>query len=1106
MKTKEIFDLKHHLQNCISSNIPLVLFIGTGIQELSKEIIDFPWSCVVTTQAYSDLAVKFRKENVREVEELDSIAALENRITLSRRNLKFVHLFNTDEPILRKRNKTAAEMLKLIAGLVRSSFGSLMIIGYELNNKNELSPERLAEILDDVRKKSVFMFATPFWTDENLQDAVNSDTLVYFEKSLEEFLEKNNTTEEYDEDDIAFYGSDNIIFINNKPVSINSTQLFATQSFAHLLSSSEVDGIKVPEELKKEYFSKFLSESVSMPMWFGYEYNFNLQRKFEKKLNDCIEYALKNVNDRESQGLFVLSGQTGSSKSIALAHLAFNIYHKKIYPVIFIFDKNISFKYGEGNFNALEKLIYLLENKGAKTVLIIWDNSAAYTDPIPGALHLLQGLRRRGRQCVLLCSAYMVNRTLSNNSGNKGIRIEEIETEINLSEEETNQLRQKVLQFGTIEASKYDIWVKNEKTQNLLTLLYRLFTETLGHPLADGVKNEVYQTADTLLNLLNNHIDDLPTNINSMAFYLKNAGFTIQDISKSEDTNSSKEIKEFLLLIAVSSQFGVEMPLQFVLSIAGLNKMENYFLYTIKILQMIPFLRLPERSEDNRSFYGQSILFRTPIEASLYLEKSITAEDEINLVVKMIDALQDEHRYMEARSLELLIRTIGPNSPLLKNWTKIGKLREYQPYYYRIIDALSRMRVTRKIIIPRLMCQEVSWIREVLGKKSNNSASNCIKNLSEAISIAESALHKINPGPLSSEEQTTKNNLIVERATSAWQIYQIKKEENNGIQELSYDYDNHKKALESVIRNIPDNGYAYNALLKLFIGMYETSSSYEYSVNELSNILSILESNEYIMGDVLYNEEFIRHKKDILQFVSNESVNKYINKLIEERRPSGLYLWAKRRLMTENINLDEPVPIEKHTILKEITEHFTKYIDMVKAHGGCLFMLLRLKWQLFNCSPIFEKEKQLTRMSRQQWEELAEICRGSTPSQGSIAHLLYIFALVEAQIGNYNGSLAIQEKLQSTQWLPPRSTYVWHILCESNGKPRLFCGRIEKQDTTLKIADVREANNSNMRISKKIFARNIYSLQINEPVGTYDDIEIGLNFKGFQAFRKVGGN
>lgn len=45
-----------------------------------------------------------------------------------------------------------------------------------------------------------------------------------------------------------------------------------------------------------------------------------------------------------------------------------------------------------------------------------------------------------------------------------------------------------------------------------------------------------------------------------------------------------------------------------------------------------------------------------------------------------------------------------------------------------------------------------------------------------------------------------------------------------------------------------------------------------------------------------------------------------------------------------------------------------------------------------------------------------------------------------------------------------------------------------------------------MRISKKIFARNIYSLQINEPVGTYDDIEIGLNFKGFQAFRKVGGN
>lgn len=1105
MSTEE-FCLAQHLQGCISANVPLVLFIGTEVREISKEIIDFPWSCVVTTQAYSDLAVLFREEGIREVEELDNLAALENRRALSRRNLRFIHLFNTNETVPGKRNRRAKDILKIIAELVRSSFGSLIIIGYNFKDKKELPSDYLADILYNARRNSVFMFSTPSWAeDENLQDIVNSGILFPFENSLEDHLKKIGLVEENEEDELNFGENDNILFIENKPVSIDKTQLFATQSFATLLSSAEMNAIEVPVELQREYFSKFLTESVSRPMWFGYKYNFNLQRTFEKELNDRVENALKNVDDRESQGLFVVSGQTGSSKSIALAHLAFNIYHKKKYPVIFIFDKNISFKEGEGNFNALEKLVHLLENKGARTVLIIWDNSAAYTDPIPGAQRLLRGLRRRGRQCVLICSAYMVINTMSEEFKNKGIRIERINTEINLSEKETRQLRQNVLQFGSIDASQYDTWVRSEENQNLLTLLYSLFTETLGNPLADGVGTEVSQTADTFLNFLSNHNGEFPKSINSMAYHLRNAGLAVHKNSYWEENLRSREFKEFFQIIAVASQFGIEMPLQFALSVSGLGKLENGFLYTIRMLQMVPSLRLPERSEDSRSNYGQSILFRTPLEARLYLERGVTAEDEINLVVKLIDTLHDEHRYMEAIVLELLIRTMGPNSPLRKKEIQIERIYKYQPYYDRIIDALSRMRTERKVIIPRLMCQEVSWIREVFGKYSNISDSERIKKLNEAIDIAERALNKIKPGILSGEEQITQNNLIVEKATSVWQIYQLERKGNDRLQELPYNYDQYRNALENIIYSMPDNGYAYNALMKLFIGMYETLNNTEYTINELSNILSMLDSHENIMGDIAYEEEFIRHKKDILQFVSNDDVEIYLLKLIENQRPSGLYLWAKRRLMTEDINLDERVPTEKHVVLKEIASFFTRYMGMVKAHGGCLFLLLRLKWQLFNGSPIFEKEKQVTRMSRQQWQELAEICRGGTYSHGSVAHLLYISALVEAQVGNYRGSLVKQEELQRTTWLPPRSTYVWHILCEEDGSPRLFSGRIEKRETALRIINVRETGNNSMRIDKKIFS-NIHSLHVLEPIGTFNDIEIGLNFKGFQAFRKLRGN
>lgn len=1101
MLNKNKFNLEQHLQGCISANIPIVLFIGRKVHTLKREIINFPWSCIVTTQSGSDLAVQFRKKDRREVEELDNLAALESRMLFSRRHLKFVHLFKENSDIIpRKRNKAASEMLKFITGRIRSSFGSLLIIGYDAKGKEELPSDRLMETLDDARKQTAFIFS-PIEDDENLRDAVKSDILVSFDSPLENFLTSSFLQDE--EGDVeVFDENDQIIFVNDKPVSIEKAQLFGTKGFATLLSSEEMDAVKFSNELQRDYFSKFLSESVSMPMWFGYEHSFNLQRKFENDLNKKVESALKNIKDRESQGLIVVSGQTGSSKSIALAHLAYTVYQKRIYPVIFIFDKHASLRYGDANFNALEKLILFLENKGARTVLIIWDNSSASTDPIPSARHLLQALRRRGRQCVLVCSAYMVTRSLDNRIQSNGIKIEEIETEIELSEEETHQLRQKVLTFGSIEASRYDAWIKTQKKQNLLTLLYNIFTETLGSHLANGVRSEVHQTAVTSLIFFKNRFNMSPESINSMAEHLRRAGIECNSDLDLQENIFSKEFQEFLLIIAIASQFGIEMPLQFALTVSGLTKLENNFQYTFRVLQMIPFLRLPERFEDNRSNYGQSIIFRTPLEAMLYLEKS-NPEKEIALVVKLIDALQNEHNYMEARALELLIRTVGPNSPLLKNRDQNDQIKKYQSYYHTITEALSRMRVIRKVVIPRLMCQEVCWLREVYGKDTQLPTQERIQKLQEAIDISKNALNKISPNNFSGEELATRNNLIVERATSAWYIHQLQ-ERTEISQGLPYDYNEHRNALEKVIWTAPDNSYAYNALMKLFISMYKMKCS-QHEVEELGNILSLLESYEYVMGDVSCNEEFIQHKNDILEFVGEDRVEEFLEELIGQQNPSGLYLWGRRRLMKEEINLDKQVPAEKHHILKDIINFFNNNINLVKIHNGCLLTLLRLKWQLFNGTPIFEKEKQMTKISKQQWEELAEICRGAVPNREYTAQLLYIFALIEAQVSNYRNSLTKQKELQKTLWLPPRSTYVWHILSEEDGTPRMFSGRIEKQDMALRIINVKETNNPNRKIEEKVFSRNRHSLHVDEAAGTFDDFEIGLNFKGFQAFRKLGG-
>lgn len=1104
MSNENKFNLKQHLQSCISENIPILLFIGRGMMTLKKEIIDFPWSCVMTTQSGSELAVQFRKEGTREVEELETLAQLENRMLLSRRQLKFVHLFGEPKSNLsrRKRVLAAETMLKFIASWVRSSFGLLLIIGYDTNDADEFPSDRFAEILDQARQKTAFIFASPVENDANFQESIESKTLISSDLPLEEFLRGFFPQEEDNEEEVAYFAeNESVLFVNNKPISIDKAQFFDTQGFATLLSSDEMDAVKIPDTLQRAYFSKFLSESVSRPMWFGYEHEFNLEREFEKKLNQKVESALKEVNDRESKGLIVVSGQTGSSKSISLAHLAYSVYFKKVYPVIFIYDKNVSLKYNDRNFNALEKLVLFLEKKGARTVLIIWDNSSAYTDPIPNARYLLQGLRRRGRQCVLVCSAYMVTRARNTEALNKGIKIEEIETEIDLSEEEALQLRKKVLKFGAVEASYYDTWVKKENNKNLLALLYNLFTETLGNHIANGVSREVYQTAEVFLEYLTSESQIPFKSVNSMAEALQRAGINVSSNPDQKKKLCSSQVKEFLKIIAVVSQFGIEMPLQFALLVSGLEEFENNFQDTIRALQMIPFLRLPERLEDNNSSYGQSVMFRTPLEARLYLEKSSNAKEEIDIVVKAIDSLQEDNKYMEARTLELLIRMMGPNSPWLKSREQSASVVKYKSYYDCIVKALSRMRAERKVYIPRLMCQEVCWIREVYGKSEYLLSQERIKKLQEAIDISNNALNEIR-NEKAGEDLVTRNNLIVERATSAWYIHNLLKKEKNGFQDLPYSYDEHRRELKKVIRSAPDNSYAYNALMKLFISMYMANRT-TAAVSDLSDILSILESNEYIMGDVACNEEFVLHKAEILGFVSDERVKEFLDELIRLRNPSGLYLLLRRRLMMENIDLDTQVPKEKYSIIKDIITFLNKNMDMVKEHEVCLFTLLRLKWQLFNGTPIFEKEKQTTRISKQQWEELAEISRGVTPGEQYPAQLLYIFSLVEAQVSNYGRSLAYQKLLQKAPWLPPRSTYVWHILSEEDGTPRRFSGRIEKNETSLRITNVKEVKKPKLEIPEKVFARNIHSLQVNEAAGTFDDFEIGLNFKGFQAFRNL---
>ncbi|WP_243361609.1 hypothetical protein [Fundidesulfovibrio terrae] len=1110
--------LARKVDGILGSRIPVILFMGKRSGYLDNSLASRPWSGIVTSLQKESLLYDFTIENKRRVYAIEDQHSMVEKAALNQSELNIIYVYGMQESgalstaDIRRRDSEAASMLKLLPDMVRSNFGYFIITGYGDANDGEIDFSYMFDFIDSMRKGSVFMFGVPDSLLDNplFNELQHEGKIEAITEDLSGMLQKIDAERSYSEDfeftpeqkadDVYFY-------INNKREMIEGGYLFETRGFVSLLSETEIGDTNYPAFLRKEYFYNFLKNSPQRPVWYGFANKFNLKRNFEDELGGAVDASLRTAKDSQDEKPILLVGQTSSSKSIALGCLAYTTYLKQTFPVLYINNPDVYLERSGVNFEALDMLIQKLENIGAKKVLIIWDNSSAFNHRRETE-KLYTNLRNRGRKIVIVSSGY----NYGDEQDKTNFKV--IHARIGLDQIERDNLRALVLSNGEMSGEKYDHWVESADSNNLLTLLYILLYEHLGEGIIRGIGRE----ADFGMEKFFSHLNGMSKNgeefaaMTEMGKALQRSGYKLSDFSQKDDEDQQaveliSNIRDFFIVIAVSSKLKVSLPLYMALRSLGLA-LDNYFATILRSIEDVPCIKINPIAQDGSSFEFL-ISFRTQLEASLYLKSAgITPEQEIDHIAGLVINISSSDtysKYSDIATVERLIRTIGPNSDNKEN------INIYFQYYNKIVEALCELRIKYKIREPRLICQEVTWLREIYGVPRIGYATipddERVSKLKSAIVLAKSTVEFLRSSS-SLRKDKILNSLTVELVLCELRLYDLSRRNGLTGAPLTFDYMSLYAQLKSNISSDPSNMYQRNALMKLFFAFYDSEGvGNEERFKFLSEILSIVEFIESQVGSVYNDDEYNGHVLTLRQIESKSSYEMYFDELVKRGDAVGIHLRARQLLEKEDISLSRKILPEKVVKALEVVEFIRSYAQVARSHAGCQYLLLRLTWLIYNRSPIFEgHEMQRTAMSNEQWREILTICNDyeqqflrDIDKPVNAPTIYYLLALSCAQLGEYSRSIdAFRQIDRSISFHAPVRNKVWHLLCDEKGLTKKFRGNI----------DERSYDSTRRKGRIHVFTiGNVYfygpSLKLAKHSGAFTDIEIGTSYIGFEAFRRL---
>ena len=1099
---------------------PCILMFGKRFRRLSDDILSYRWNAVVTTTSELELSAALRNDNrfVQDVFSRDEARAN----LLDKKKLHVIHLFGENYPEdsigeIEKEDFSdyAVEMLSLLSSAIKRN-GLLLIDDFEEECfSHKEFRKALRSLYPNQRQVHIFNCKNK---DSYLNSLEEQGIAVIYEDSLQNIIGEYLQEEDGNQDEYQ-NGKNISIYINAEkkasPTILEKKILLETESFAKLLNIEMLNEEKIPKNMFQEYFNMFLKNSVREPQWYGYKYGFNIQRSYENRLYKKVKEGLERTGNPSNKPLVVV-GQTGTGKSIALAAMAYKVFYERKYPVIYINNPDVNFyssaeykqkginKNGSPAFNALDALIERLENLGAKAVLIVWDTSSFSTGR-KKTLRLYRALLARGRKVFLVCTAYETNNSLD-------VIEDEFDEELNYDKKfveckATVEVSSEIEQLRGILEKKCNMPQESVKkllnyyvnNKNVLSLFYQAFA-LIRNELSQGVFKEADYNLKELDELVVNGIETKNVAANLFAIALKKvedelveAGIADRISTEDELVNEKVIVSKdkFVKCIAVCSKFKLKMPYDFALRILG-----TYNEKIIRVLTQSTFFVI------NQDVYGNyEISIRTPLEASMYMEaKQMTPLEEIEVIIHMLNNVNPSGDYgqqKEVRLCENLIRIIGPNG----TYNRFS----YRKGYGEIISALKKLRVERGIWEPILISQEITYLREYIGRDDAKDTEERISALREAIEIAEEVLSKSEYNGIS---MGTRNAIKVEAANSKLLLCNLDNSNNSLL------YKELRRDLREVIKYDSSDFHAYVTLLKGSIFEYTNEKDNIKKIELLESMCSLADEIIFENPDVASNEFFQRKVTEIYTLMDDSSVaQSYIDELVANGSAAGLYVKARKILNMNSVDFKSKLSTDKQIeACRTVYELYndSKYKNVMQESEPCQYMLLNIVWLINNRGPIYgDGECWITQISEEGWRDLLNItnnyllrfCGDAEELFQTGKNMRYLKALCLAELKMYSESLSVLKSIEEDSSLGIKRVFTKHMLCESDGTIRKFSGRLGKYDEVRRSGEVYIEEFGKTPIY--YHGPHMRTSDLTEGA-VFNDIEIGYSTIAPKAFREVG--
>jgi hypothetical protein len=977
-------------------------------------IAGYYWSGVFTS-AFDDVAERALRTEWRPIQPVfdDKYIPAEPR---SRRRLNVWYLYGSVSapdstgypPLTREqlwaRDGVANIMANRIPELT-SLVGTLVIEGYSPRD-DWFSSEKMYAVLSRMLPGQAYLFSAPdsVDSDQYLQALIRQNRLITFKDSLAQILLSSHETGRVK----LFEPPEEIVFghqirINNKKKNLPPGLWTQISETGHLLVESDFLSLQ-PQNDEKKYsdFRRFLYDSSICPSWIGYARGFAFTRNFENELKENVYKKLQRVPLRRT--VTILSGQTGTGKTVALGHLAYEIQKEGQYPVVFI-DRCSRL-----NREYVDHFCEWAEQQGASATLIIWDGAQ-----MPGDYaELLQYFRSRGRNVVLVGSCYVL-------SQGELTEVDRIDAPASLTTEEAAR-------FGDflngIDGGLQAYLTRQTKlnTQSFLVFLYRLLPESRS-AIRTGIEQELafaegiitVKAADKKVAV------ELRTTLGEALLQAGLISSLPSLVSEPRDMGGEliTELQELIGLVMVPGQFNIACP--FDLLLRSLNRRSTTdFLH---ILKSVDIFRWPDDDSGNITIEP-----RTALEAQLIVQSRLGGPKyEIDYATKLIKSVRIGQLF-ERSELDFavdLIRNIGPNSI---------KPVYYQNYFLHLAQCLSELRASG-VENARLLLQESMLCRESAKLPENQDAMfSLLKQSEDAI---EKALDLVKEGP---ENRYFLSRIHVERASSYGLMATHAKDKESSLLLL-------KKAHNECYyaHNLdPQNFYPIDVVSWTTRDLLESPDITEQDRVALQ--VDVMHAFDLADSEGYQGETLARlngRKEEIFNALAQYSLSdSAFNALLEQGSCIGIYARAQRMIDFIYKNLEYTEDQRMH--IKNAYEYLMQFKDKIANDSKCLLLLLRLWWTWKTGQPMATRERSTLAFNEEEWRYVRTLLSQllKTEELANNLRLKYFEALASFHLNEYTIAIKMFRQLDYESQSYGGRIIKHYLWADSSGLPRRVNGTV----------------------------------------------------------------